>query len=75
MSNAFNASVVLKLGSIGTFCHTNTSHFHNILRPFDVLPNFPFTTSETMRKVTYKHGIYEFPQELPSNLRLRISGN
>ena len=25
------------------------SHFHNILRLFDVLPNFPFTTSETMR--------------------------
>ena len=23
--------------------------FHNILRLFDVLPNFPFTTSETMR--------------------------
>ena len=25
------------------------SHCHNILRLFDVLPNFPFTTSETMR--------------------------
>ena len=25
------------------------NHFHNILRLFDVLPNFPFTTSETMR--------------------------
>ena len=24
----------------------NYSHFHNILRLFDVLPNFPFTTSE-----------------------------
>ena len=23
---------------------------HNILRLFDVLPNFPFTTSETMRE-------------------------
>ena len=23
-------------------------YFHNILRLFDVLPNFPFTTSETM---------------------------
>ena len=23
--------------------------FHNIVRLFDVLPNFPFTTSETMR--------------------------
>ena len=24
-------------------------HFHNILRLLDVLPNFPFTASETMR--------------------------
>ena len=24
------------------------NHFHNILRFFDVLPNFPFTTSEMM---------------------------
>ena len=24
------------------------NHFHNILRLFDVLPNFPFPTSETM---------------------------
>ena len=24
------------------------NHFHNILRLFDVLPNFPFTTSKTM---------------------------
>ena len=24
------------------------NQFHNILRLFDVLPNFPFTTSETM---------------------------
>ena len=26
----------------------NYNHFHNILRLFDVLPNFLFTTSETM---------------------------
>ena len=25
------------------------NHFHNILRLFDVLTNFPFTTNETMR--------------------------
>ena len=25
------------------------NHFHNILRLFNVLTNFPFTTSETMR--------------------------
>ena len=27
---------------------TTYNQFHNILRIFDVLPNFPFTTSETM---------------------------
>ena len=27
----------------------NHNQLHNILRLFDVLPNFPFTTSETMR--------------------------
>ena len=43
--------------------------FHNILRLFDVLPIFPFSTSETI--ATYKHGIYE----LPNDLRLRILGN
>ena len=25
--------------------------------------------------ITYKHGIYEFPHELPNNLRLRKFGN
>ena len=25
--------------------------------------------------ITYKHGIYELPQQLPNNLKLRISGN
>ena len=45
-------------------------HFH-ILRLFDVLPNFPFTTSETMRDFTYKHGICEMPNDLGP----RILGN
>ena len=27
---------------------TTYNDFHNILRLFDVLPNFPFTTSETL---------------------------
>ena len=53
----------------------NYNHFHNILRLFDVLPNFPFTTGETMPIITYKHGICELPNELPSDLRLRILGN
>ena len=56
-------------------CHND---FHNILRLFDVLTNFPFTTSETMRCetiITYKHYIYELPCELSNNLGLRILGN
>ena len=31
-------------GKISTY-----NQFHDILRLFDVFPNFPFTTSETMR--------------------------
>ena len=31
------------------------SHFHNILSLFDVLPNFPFTTSSTKRDYLIKH--------------------
>ena len=44
------------------------NQFHNILRLSDVLPNVPFTTSETMCS-TYKHGKYELPHELPNDLR------
>ena len=50
------------------------NHFYNILRLFAVLPNFPFTTSETMGDY-YKDGMYELPHELPNDLRLRILGN
>ena len=49
------------------------NHFHNILRLFDVLLNFLFTTSETRRDY-YKHDIYELSHELPDNLRLRVLG-
>ena len=51
------------------------NHFHNILRLFDVLPNFPLIASETCAIITYKHGIYEFPQELPNNLSFINLGN
>ena len=51
------------------------NHLYNILRLFDVLPNFRFTASETMGTYYYKHGIYELPHELTNNLRLRILGN
>ena len=48
---------------------------HNILRPFDVLPNFLLTTSETKRDYSNKHGVDELPLELWNDLRLRILGN
>ena len=51
------------------------NHFHNILRFFDVLRNFPFVTSETMRVITYKHSIYEFLHELPNDLIFSIFRN
>ena len=35
-------------GSLQIETH-NYNHSHNILRLFDVLPTFPFTSSETMR--------------------------
>ena len=55
--------------------HFIHNHGHNILRLFDTLPNFLFTTSETKRVISNKHGIYELPHELPNDLRLRILGN
>ena len=48
-------------------------HCHNILRLFDILPNFPFTTSETI--ITNTDGMYKLPHELLNDLRLRILGN
>ena len=51
------------------------NYFHNILRLFDVLTNFPFTKSETMCDYYSKHGICELPYELPNKLKLRILGN
>ena len=42
---------------------------------FDVLPNVPLTPSEIMHKITYKHGTYELPDELPNSLRLMMLGN
>ena len=35
------------------FSASNYKYFHNILRLFDALPNFPFTTSETMRNYDF----------------------
>ena len=41
---------ILKEEARGTRdCKPCYNHFHNIFRLFDVLPNFSFTTSQTMR--------------------------
>ena len=48
----------------------SNNHFRNNLRLFHVLVNFPFTIKQTIPIITYKHGIYEVPHELPNDLRL-----
>ena len=50
------------------------NYFHNILRLFGVLPNFPPPQMKPCAIITNKHGIYEFPHELPNDLTLRILG-
>ena len=51
---------------------------NNIVGLFDVLPDFPFTTSETKCNIIsnkHKQGVYELLHELLNDLRLRILGN
>ena len=50
------------------------NHFHNILRLFDVLPNFISPQVKRCVIITYEHGIYELSHELLNDLRLRILG-
>ena len=55
---------------------TCNHHFHNILRLFDVF--YQVFLSPQMKRcavITYKHGIYELPHELPNDLRLKKLGN
>ena len=44
---------------------------HNILRLFDLLPNFLSPQVERIEIINHKHGICELPQELPNDLRLQ----
>ena len=57
-------------------CETQESYnqFHKILRLYDLLPTFPFTTSETMYD-NYLYDIYDLAHELQDDLRLRTFGN
>ena len=47
-----------------TYLLCTYNQFHNTLRLFDVLP------SETMVVITYKHGMYELPHELPHEFKI-----
>ena len=49
-------------------CVANYNYSHNILRLSDVLPIFLSTQVKRCVIITYKHGIYEFPHELPNDL-------
>ena len=51
------------------------SHFHNILRLFDVLPNLISPQVKRCMIIAYKHGIYKLPHEFPNDLRLNTLGN
>ena len=57
----------------------NLSHicnqFHNILRLLMFRQTFFSPQVKRWAIVTYKHGLYELPHELPNNLRLRILEN
>ena len=48
LMHCLNRSLIgSRLNFVNSFRPIN--HFHNVLRLFDILPNFPFNTSETMR--------------------------
>ena len=51
------------------------NQFHNILNLFNVYQIFFSPQVKQWAIITYKHGIYELPHELPNDLRLRILGN
>ena len=51
-------------------------NFHNISKHFLMLYQIFFSPEvKQWAIITYKHGIYELPHELPNDFRLRILGN
>ena len=48
------------------------NNFYSILRLFDVLPNFPFTTSETMRDYYLSPRYIRVAYEIQNDLGLTI---
>ena len=51
------------------------NHIQNILRVFDILPNFLSQQVKQCAIITYKHCIYELPHEFPKKIRLRTLGD
>ena len=52
--------------------------FHNILIFLNFLMFYQIFLSPQVKRcviIAYKHGIYEFPLELPNDFRLRMLGN
>ena len=48
IGKSFTKYIIINQGSKKqNFCEEKYNHGHNIMRIFDVLRNFPFTTSET----------------------------
>ena len=52
--------------------HTH-NHGQNILRLFDVLPNFLSPRVKRRVIISYKDALYELPRELPNDLTFTIS--
>ena len=53
----------------------NYNQFHNVLRLSISYQIFLSRQVKLWAIITYKHGIYKLPHELPNDLRLRILGN
>ena len=53
--------------------NTHSTNIFIILRIFDVLPNFLSLQVKRCAIITYKHGIYDLPHDLPNKLRLKRS--
>ena len=51
------------------------NHFYNILRLLMFYQVFLSPQVKRWAIITYKHGMYELPQQLPNDLRLTILGN
>ena len=81
-----SAILLSSLQNISVFLYSNNVWFNQkiwistiILMIFwDFLMFYQILFSPQVKRcviITYKHGIYEVPHELPNNLRLRILGN